>query len=390
MYFVRTLGDSWVFAKAAALAVLTIALGTFTTATQTEQNSPGLCPAAHDEALRGGNWTRNLYRGRDGYLFSAGHLAVKVEIRERERLIQELRRFNQALQTRGVTLVALHLPSATMLYTDFFPADGESLYTSDEPLKRYFEQDQIERRLENYTDLILLFEEAGIPAPNIYERIASMPEKKFYTPKAGDHFSATGGRIVANAVANFVKTLAVAQALPKETFVSEFAETEEVTGSLAKRAMNVCPDATIPAETLPRFETRSVTHGDPGQALFKEPSVGAVLVGTSFSDPDSAAGRRGNLDGFLSEFLSTPVSNYALVGGGVWGSMRATCVQTTFRTPPRPFCSGKFLSTAARSVWATWRKPSPPCERWYRACTALARFVRASGRLVRRWCCTTT
>lgn len=322
------------FTKTAALAALMLALGSFTATRQTEQDGPRFCTAAHDESLRGGNWTRNLYQGQDGYLFSAGHLAVTVEVTERERLIQELQRFNQALQSRGVTLVTLHLPSATMLYTDFFPGDGERLYTSDEPLKQYFEHDQIERRLENYHDLIRIFNEAGIHAPNIYERIDTMPEKKFYTPKAGDHFSATGGKIVANVVANFVKTLPVAQTLPEETFVSEFAETEEVIGSLAKRAMNVCPDITLPAETLPRFETRNVTHGDPGQALFKESSVEAVLVGTSFSDPDSAAGRRGNLDGFLSEFLSTPVSNYALVGGGVWGSMRDYLRSNDFHDNP--------------------------------------------------------
>lgn len=181
-----------------------------------------------------------------------------------------------------------------------------------------------------------MFEEADILAPHLYERLATKPEKRFYTPKGGDHFTATGGKIVANAVANFVKTLPIAQRLPQETYVSEFVEMEEVTGTLAARAMNFCADVTFPSESLPRFETRKVNHSGAGEALFEAASVGAVLVGTSFSDPDSAAGRRGNLDGFLSEYLSTPVSNYALVGGGVWGSMRDYLRSNDFRDTPPP------------------------------------------------------
>ena len=309
---------------------------------QPRQVSPRLCAASEKAAVR------PLWRGNDGWLFGRPDLITAAELPETAPLYLE--RLAEALRARGVTPVALIVPTRGSV------AYRHMQRTKNPALARY----DPEAAARGYRNFLGTLRKAGFIAPDLLGVARRAGDSFFF--KRDHHWTPAAARAVAQAVAEELETKLKTQlaALPKTSFHTRSRPPKRQLGTLARRAQARCPATALPRERVAQFETRPErtperTDVPVAEALFAEQTPQIVLVGTSNSHRD--AGKPGlNFGGFLQAALGLEVLNAAFPGSGVYGSLESYLRSKDFRrTPPKVLIWETLLMS-----WQ--RRPSLPDE----------------------------
>lgn len=132
--------------------------------------------------------------------------------------------------------------------------------------------------------------------------------------KRNHHWTATGARITAKKTAAFAKNLGIYSFIPKKGYETSLPVPIAYQSSFEKAFKTAC-NSDLPDETAERYTTGLKSSAISQNSLFGdggEPQV--VLLGTSNSVAESS---EANFEGFLKEYLSADVLNYAYVGAGI-------------------------------------------------------------------------
>jgi alginate biosynthesis protein AlgX len=278
--------------------------------------------------------------GRDGVFFRT-YADLRLQHPLGGAIQAQLGRLSSALAERGTTLVYVAIPTKSQAMPDSLPKRAED-YGYDAAISQTV-----------YDDILAGLRANGVVAPDIMRALqtaASAGESPMFA--ADFHWSATGARAAAEVIGAAIKADPGYAGLTPKTFESR-PMGDAVAFSGSRRSwQGFCLD------TLPRAETAiwETTETGPDAApdigldigletdtgvegaaldIFADASAGdtpdVVLVGTSFSDSEV-----NNFAGFLQQYSSLEVVNYAITGGDQFGAISSYLTSTEFqKAPPR-------------------------------------------------------
>jgi alginate biosynthesis protein AlgX len=255
------------------------------------------------------NLPNPLMTGLNGWLFLKPEFLSNRFAYEGQ--YEPLKRFNQALWTRGIKLLTIPIPNRTSVYSD-------GIDTS-QAVQAKFNADFAR---SEYNDSVYSFRNAGISTVNVMEAMREYgwtggKERLFFS--RDHHWTPSGARVTAQATGKEVKAWSSFYgSLPKVDYVSQASKPYPFSGSVPGMLEDTCPGIKVPSETAQGYVTTRKTAG----SLFEDEQIDVALVGTSFSGPPWGQGKLDfNFTGFLQEELKTNVSNYAIGGGGYDSSL---------------------------------------------------------------------
>ena len=300
------------------------------------------------------NLENPLMNGLNGWLYLAPEFLSNRFAYENQ--FAPVKRFNQALWSRGIKLVTIPIPNRTAVYTDGF--DGS------QPLQAKF---NVETVRAEYNDSVTMFRNAGITTVNVMEAMREHAwtgdkERLFFI--RDHHWTPTGARVTAQATAKEVKAWnEYYKALPKIDYVSKATKTYPFLGTLPGLLEETCPGLKVPSETAQGYITTRKSAG----SLLGDEQIDVALTGTSFSGPPWGEGKLDfNFTGFLQDGLRSNVSNYALGGGGYDSSLETYLLSEEYTKHKPKFLLYEFWFFPYGQVLNSFRRITPSI---YGACS---------------------
>jgi alginate biosynthesis protein AlgX len=287
-----------------------------------------VCDAARNAVER---W---VVQGEEGWLFSELDLSTPASL---EQVIPYLTRFVAALETHGITLVAVIPPRRGMVYDNKFRLEEKKFATYSALGAR-----------EAYGRLVGTLNEVGIVTPNLLSVMLEQRDESMLFFKTDHHWTPAGAKLVAEGVAAALESLPTYTALGKTDFQT-LAEDVPVPfeGGWNKEVEKACSLQLANEQVTAYYTSSQDVQG--GEGLFAEvPEPEVVLVGTSYSQPERAPGY--NFEGFLREALSLDVLNLAVTGGGPATALKDYFLSDEFQTYQPTFLIWEFLSPYGNNI----------------------------------------
>ncbi|MBT1445100.1 hypothetical protein KJI95_11270 [Shewanella sp. JM162201] len=266
------------------------------------------CPAMEDPASYATGemkLMKYLVEGKDRWLFrSEVDLTNRFEISQAN--LHNMTRLVQELRERGTELVFMVQPTRGLMHRDKLLAD-----------KRHgFEFDRARAELAQY---LASLRASGALVPDILQLIDNPPKEEYFF-RRDHHWTPAGARATAALVADFLRQQGVYQSLQKSAFRTEPGVTLVKDGTLNLALASLCGNH-LGAQYVKGF--RTIPEQSSEEALFAEaPPPEVVLVGTSNSAVREEEYKQFNFDGFLKQYLSVDILNYALPGAGEYGALQ--------------------------------------------------------------------
>lgn len=269
-----------------------------------------LCPqaASADPNLPGRTGLGALVEARDGWLFSSTR-DLRTEFGLDDYSYKQLRRLRNALKHNGTELLVVYQPSRGLLHSDKLqPADSAR-----------FDQ---EKARENYRATLARLRDLDIWVPDLASLLEAQAGQADYYFKGDQHWTPQGAERMARLVAATVRGIASLQDLPQESFTSQPSGLIGRSGSLQSAAQLACGTG-YPRQFVQGYVTRPQQPGE-------EPAAQVVLVGSG------NGGETFNFNGFLEQYLGTPVDNASLPEGGHTTALTSYLMSEAYRQrPPR-------------------------------------------------------
>lgn len=301
-----------------ALMALTLALqaGAANAACAPGTTCYELCPEVELETSynTAGSALRYLFNGKGSWLF-ATELDLRQDFTFTPAAMEGMARLKRIFDRYGTTVVIVYTPPRALMHPDKLSHPG---YSQPAALKSYVAALQQLRSL-------------GYVVPD-YPSLIPDASGMFYQ-RRDHHWTTTGAQHTARLVADAVRTLPVYSGLEKKEFITELKGLYKKYGTLATVATRVCGMG-LPNQYVQSYSTVPKGSSSNESDLFGEggsrPEV--TLIGTSFS--------KGKVDynfaGFMEEYLSVPIDNRAIRGGGYNGALEQIILDGVFASaPPR-------------------------------------------------------
>lgn len=275
-----------------------------------------LCPEVELETSynTAGSALRYLFNGKGSWLF-ATELDLRQDFTFTPAALEGLARLKRIFDGYGTTVVIVYTPPRALMHPDKLSHPGYSHSTA----------------LRSYMAALQQLRSLGYVVPDYPSLIPDMSGTFFQ--RRDHHWTTTGSRLTARLVADSVKALPVYADLQKKEFVTELKGLYKKYGTLATVATRVCGMG-LPNQYVQSYTTVAKGSSNNENDLFGDsgsrPEV--TLIGTSFS--------KGKVDynfaGFMEEYLSVPIDNRAIRGGGYNGSLEQIILDGMFASsPPR-------------------------------------------------------
>lgn len=223
-----------------------------------------------------------------------------------------LQQLQQALQSRGTTLVMVPIPGRALIHPEYL---GDINY-------------DVPRGRKSYINYLQQLRDRMIVVPNIGGLFEQSQNKPMFFAR-DHHWNHHGARTIARLTAHSIKAdKKLYSGITKQKFKSYGVGSERNHGSLQRAALELCQQR-YPKEPFKLYQTVAA-GGDDLFADMLKPQI--VLVGTS----NSRGHLNFNFDGFLAHYVGAGVTNKAKSGGGFGGALKDYLRSDDFqRSPPR-------------------------------------------------------
>ncbi|HYI10224.1 MAG TPA: hypothetical protein VEK57_14285 [Thermoanaerobaculia bacterium] len=270
--------------------------------------------------------------GRAGVYFFGISFVVPAkytvaDAKKAETLLKLFAEVSAAFEARGTTLVLVPVPPKPVVMRQYLSPLSE--------VQRNYDHAEVARL---YLRFIRSMNDGGVAAVDVLTPLRKFDWRTTWElPNMANeqHWSATGARLSAQAVAARLAKTEKYRSLPKVALrlreenpaTTSFAQTARGAG---KTVLDVC-GVEIRAESIPQFSIE-----DPQTTLFSDPVQGAVLLGTSYSDDLFS------FEKFLAEALQLRVTKVAGDGRGLFGALEHALAGGYLTTGAYPYVIWEF------------------------------------------------
>jgi len=272
-----------------------------------EQNGPFLCQESASVSNYKGAFLENFLRlhlGRDGWLYR--DMDLRLSFGPNSSGYQHLQQLQQALQSKGTTLVMVPIPARALVHPQYL---GDIKY--DVAVGRAAYQEYLQQ-----------LRAINIVVPALETILSEHQEKPMFFAR-DHHWNHHGARTIARLTAQALRESDGYSAIFKQTFSSHRVANAHNNGSFQRAAKMLC-EQHFASEPFKIYHTEATQALD----LFADlamPEV--VLVGTS----NSKGSLQFNFDGFLRQYAKVAVLNQAVSGGGFGEALRRYIESDMFR-----------------------------------------------------------
>lgn len=274
------------------------------------------------------NPTLPSVEGKDGFFYRV-FADLRMQHPFTEDTTTQMGKLAEALKAHGTTLVYVPIPTKSVTLPDFLPEEA-ALFGFDEKVAAAVYEDQIAR-----------LKEKGVLAVDLLSalRTSDGSDPPFF--RSDFHWTSRGAETAAEAIGGLLKSLPEYADVTPVEFETVPRGTELAVSGMRRTLQAYC-ELSLPPVVSIAYETLEVASTDAALDIFGDssgdgieggPSDEIALVGTSFSDALVP-----NFAGFLSQYASLPVSNFAITGGNQFGAITSYLTSREFQAE-RP----KFL-----------------------------------------------
>ncbi|KQV70463.1 hypothetical protein [Rhizobium sp. Root1220] len=255
----------------------------------------------------------SVVEGTQGYFFRI-IADLRMDQQLSEHTADEMAALSDALEAGGTTLVYVPIPTKSLVMPEYLPRQARDYGFDYGVAKRVY--DDVITRLRNHgvvtVDVLGAMQRGGEQEPAFFQ--------------ADFHWTSSGARAAADEIASVIQQLPGIDDLAKASFETKPVGRQPIISTMRRLLQASCKQA-LPLPETNAFTTTEMAAGDSGLDIFGDgPSKRAVaLVGTSYSDLAAS-----NFAGFLSQALSSPVTNYSISGGNQFGSITSYLTSKVF------------------------------------------------------------
>ena len=266
-----------------------------------------LCPAlkAPDNYLQGNmKLMDQLTPGTDRWLFRS-EVDLTNTFGMPRAMTAEYARLIDALAAKGIQLGMILQPTRGLMHRGKVRQDWNQGF-------------DFERSRNSFAVYLEQLRAAGALVPDMVQLVDRPPEEEYFF-RRDHHWTSDGARATARVVADYLREQPIYLQLTKKAYRTEPGLTQHKDGTLNLALHSLCGND-YGVQYVPGY--RTVPAVNDVSALFDEqPEPEVILLGTSNSAARDEENKQFNFDGFLKEYLSIDLLNYALPGAGEYGAM---------------------------------------------------------------------
>jgi len=275
------------------------------------------------------NPTLPSVEGKDGFFFR-----IFADLRMQHPFTEEVTtlmgQLSDALKAHGTTLMYVPIPTKSVTLPTFLPEEA-ALFGFDETIAARVYEDQIERlRAKNViaVDLLTTLKTTDGNDPPFF--------------RSDFHWTSTGARKAAEEIGGMIKAMPDYAEVTPVTYETRPTGAELAVSGMRRELQAYC-SLSLPPVVSTAFETVEVASADATLDIFGDAkptgtidifggsaeagrSDEVALVGTSFSDALVP-----NFSGFLAQYASLPVANFAITGGNQFGAITSYLTSREFQ-----------------------------------------------------------
>nr|WP_319512849.1 alginate O-acetyltransferase [uncultured Cohaesibacter sp.] len=251
--------------------------------------------------------------GKSGYFYRI-FTDMRLHFSFSDETIQNLAKLSEVLKEKGTTLIYAPVPTKSQAMPDFLP-ERAKLYGYDRKLAE-----------QSYQTIIDRLKAAGILAVDLQSPMLAAKSEDGLFFRSDFHWTAQGSRLAAEAIADVVKAQPGYASIKKTKFKTRELDRMVSFSTLRNNLQRFCKDALPVVESM-AYETTKVDQSSGTVDLFGAEAADPIaLVGTSMSNAEA-----GNFGGFISQYSSLTLTNYAISGGNQFGSILSYMTSREFQ-----------------------------------------------------------
>ena len=266
-----------------------------------------LCPAMQDpNSYLEGNMKliNQLTPGTDRWLFRSD-VDLTNNFGMPANMQPEFARLVRAFSAQGTHLAMVVQPTRGLMHRDKVRPDftqGFDYLLASANLRAFLQQ----------------LRDAGAIVPDVMQLVENPPADEYFF-RRDHHWTSAGALATARLVADHLLQHPVHAQLPRKTYRTEAGMTQFKDGTMNLALSSLCGNH-YGFQYVPGY--RTVPEINDASALFdEEPVPEVILLGTSNSAARDEENKQYNFDGFLKEYLSVDLLNFAMPGAGEYGAM---------------------------------------------------------------------
>jgi alginate biosynthesis protein AlgX len=298
-------------------------------------SSPALAASSFGCKHLEDNPTLPAVEGKDGFFFRI-FADLRMQHPFTEEVTTMMGQLSDALKAHGTTLIYVPIPTKSVTLPSFLPEEA-ALFGFDETVASTVYEDQIARLKAKNVIAVDLLKALKTTDGN---------DPPFF--RSDFHWTSTGARKAAETIGGMIKAMPDYAEVTPVNYETRPIGAELAVSGMRRELQAYCSES-LPPVVSAAFETVEVASADATLDIFGDDTPAqaesgaskadeVALVGTSFSDALVP-----NFSGFLAEYASLPVANFALTGGNQFGAIT-------------PYLTSKEFQ-AERPRYLVWENP---------------------------------